>query len=1350
MKKRMISILLLCAMILSLMPAEMTIAAAADEKQATISVESICAEPGKTADVSISISNNPGVIGAKLTLTFDAGLTLVGAKAGEAFSSLVMTKPGKFTSPCNFLWDGQDIQNEDIKDGVILTLTFAVGETVKAGTELAVSISCESNSVIDSDVNPIKVVTENGVITAIDYVPGDLDGDRFVGTPDIVQLRRLIAGGYDLEVNDNAGDVNADGELTISDVVLIRRFIVGGYGVVLLPGKLLPQHPHALTPVAEKAASCTVAGNIAYWYCTECGKYFKDAAGKTEIALRDTVLPMVSHTPSADGSHCSVCGALLIDGDDNKDYTVSFYCPLAPQPPIKRKVYERTPISDPQNMNQYVFMGWTDINGNIVTEVEPGTKNITLYANWISHRNQTISNDYLKKGPIILEDDEAGQILFVYDIGKIINVPLYTIKDFGNTTSGIITKESESVTKSISSTTVDTITKTIVDATTDSATWTLSKEWNNLVTNTEDFSETNLEESSILISDGYAHTDGTTTNTGTVADTGTLTKNNTTTKDITTTKDSNSYDLGFEANYGTSQLAPMQASFKGSVSRGGQNDTTNEDGTIKDEGSDTYNLTHTNNLTTGIDQTTTSHLQESQSKIAQEISKQWHCSIAKSTGETSGESKTSDVSHSDSETVSTSFSYTVEEETTNVKEYSTEKAVPGYHRLVCAGTVHVFAIVGFDIATHQYYYHSYGVLDDETHEFWDYSKNNAEYNDYEAGVLPFAVPIFVHDYVADKVYLSCGLEVNDQTGMITSYTGESTYVSIPDYYSRDNGDGTVTLVKITGFEADVFRNNPNIRTVNLSKFITEIPDGAFEGCTELRNVQYHDITSIGDRAFSGCVSLKKFTVSDKVNSLGTSAFVGVGEVIVDSQNKDVALAASSSGARKLTINLPENGLHDAKLEIAESTDDVTINGYKRTYQNIEVASNCARTSINGIYFSDNTGVPITVEGGTLTLTNIKVTNAGGYALVLGQDPQKVYTTECAPVHIILNGISAISTSGDIAILSRDLTINKQSGVTAQCKLMVPTGKILICGLKLNEADRKYLDALDAQIEYCDLNTFERLLHSYTITLNANGGVCSTEMVEKTPGAAIGELPVPTRAYHSFTGWYTEPEGGELVTAEHVLSAGGGITLYAHWTQNPLSDWVTEADVPEGAEIVSTKWDYTQRETTSSEQASLPGWNKYDTKQTSWSSWSGWSTSNPTNGVRNVESRSVYDHTEYHYYRWTNSTHTGIYSYKTSDYNCTILEEKWFPYELAKSSYGTVIYYDGTDNWAGRWFRADYSGNHSTDKTFTREIQRTEYRYQDPVYTYYYERYVPKTTTAADPTGQQGVSNVAKYVQYRAK
>jgi hypothetical protein len=65
-------------------------------------------------------------------------------------------------------------------------------------------------------------------------------------------------------------------------------------------------HVHNLTYVPAAAADCTEDGNIEYWTCT-CGKYFKDAEAKTEIALADTVLPaghdIVTHEgkPAAPG-----------------------------------------------------------------------------------------------------------------------------------------------------------------------------------------------------------------------------------------------------------------------------------------------------------------------------------------------------------------------------------------------------------------------------------------------------------------------------------------------------------------------------------------------------------------------------------------------------------------------------------------------------------------------------------------------------------------------------------------------------------------------------------------------------------------------------------------------------------------------------------------------------------------------------------------------------------------------------------------------------------------------------------------------------------------------------------------
>ena len=71
--------------------------------------------------------------------------------------------------------------------------------------------------------------------SAADYLPGDLNGDGLVSSTDVVFLRRHIAGGYNITVNEAAGDVNADGILNTTDVVTIRRYIAGGYGVELKP-----------------------------------------------------------------------------------------------------------------------------------------------------------------------------------------------------------------------------------------------------------------------------------------------------------------------------------------------------------------------------------------------------------------------------------------------------------------------------------------------------------------------------------------------------------------------------------------------------------------------------------------------------------------------------------------------------------------------------------------------------------------------------------------------------------------------------------------------------------------------------------------------------------------------------------------------------------------------------------------------------------------------------------------------------------------------------------------------------------------------------------------------------------
>ena len=66
-------------------------------------------------------------------------------------------------------------------------------------------------------------------------------------------------------------------------------------------------HNHQLRAVDAKAPTCEESGNIAYWVCNECGKYFSDADGTQVITLEETVLSATGH--QFNNGVCTACGA---------------------------------------------------------------------------------------------------------------------------------------------------------------------------------------------------------------------------------------------------------------------------------------------------------------------------------------------------------------------------------------------------------------------------------------------------------------------------------------------------------------------------------------------------------------------------------------------------------------------------------------------------------------------------------------------------------------------------------------------------------------------------------------------------------------------------------------------------------------------------------------------------------------------------------------------------------------------------------------------------------------------------------------------------------------------------------
>ena len=394
---------------------------------ASLRVETAYADIGEQVEVNVWISDNPGIAGATLSVSYHQHLTLIGAESGEVFSSLDFSgnEVTSFLNPCKFSWDSESGEAEG--DGIILTLTFAVSEQAVCNSNLDIAVSYREGDIYGEEEDIALTIT-NGYVTVIDYMPGDLFEDRVINTKDVRLIRQLINGNCTMEVNEAAADVNADGVINTKDTRLIRRFINGYPGTVLLPSPVKCSHTMEHTPY--KAPTCTEEGNVAYWYCSTCKKYFNDEVGTAELTEEQLVIPLGDHTYSTEWSYdatyhwhgatcehtdsvsdraehsfdsdksCTVCGYSSAE-DPTKPYTITYK--LVEYNQLQGDTYLLTlsidnsmnptgfsstkeePLYHPTCGGAYRFCGWYTalVGGELVEKIPVGTtKDVTLYARW--------------------------------------------------------------------------------------------------------------------------------------------------------------------------------------------------------------------------------------------------------------------------------------------------------------------------------------------------------------------------------------------------------------------------------------------------------------------------------------------------------------------------------------------------------------------------------------------------------------------------------------------------------------------------------------------------------------------------------------------------------------------------------------------------------------------------------------------------------------------------------------------------------------------------------------------------------------------------------------------------------
>ena len=132
---------------------------------------------------------------------------------------------------------------------------------------------------------------------------------------------------------------------------------------------------------------------------------------------------------------------------------------------------------------------------------------------------------------------------------------------------------------------------------------------------------------------------------------------------------------------------------------------------------------------------------------------------------------------------------------------------------------------------------------------------------------------FCNDEHTEVPYVSNCVECNftivavdSDSYKLVSYIGTGKNIVVPTEYND---------LPITKIEANCFKGNTTIKSVEIPEGITTMGNAVFYGCTNLESVRIPStVTSTGNAAFYNCISLKSVKIADGVTTIGNSAFRG--------------------------------------------------------------------------------------------------------------------------------------------------------------------------------------------------------------------------------------------------------------------------------------------------------------------------------------------------------------------------------------------------------------------------------------------------------------------------------------------
>ena len=132
------------------------------ENQPVLTLTDASAKAGSTVTVNVNLENNPGILGAIFSISYDSSvLTLTAASNGVTAEGVKYTAPSRFKDPTTFVYDAMDPTWTE--DGKILTLTFRISADAAKG-EYAVTLSYDPYDIFDANGDPIYFAVADATI----------------------------------------------------------------------------------------------------------------------------------------------------------------------------------------------------------------------------------------------------------------------------------------------------------------------------------------------------------------------------------------------------------------------------------------------------------------------------------------------------------------------------------------------------------------------------------------------------------------------------------------------------------------------------------------------------------------------------------------------------------------------------------------------------------------------------------------------------------------------------------------------------------------------------------------------------------------------------------------------------------------------------------------------------------------------------------------------------------------------------------------------------------------------------------------------------------------------------------